>query len=241
MPPTITVEADLVNWLHLEFPNLSDAQISSILAQNPNTASTDPAGPRFETNGLNGATSVVVSQDANGQQQRGNNILAEATFVCPSYWLASGYSSTGHESWHYQYSVPFAFHTADIGAYFGPPTPNQSPDFVLAFQRIWGNFITSGNPSISNTIANGAAAVNPSAVNGASAWPSWSDISPKQLNLNETGGNPYQFVTQWGVSVTQFEEPGLINAISVVPADTWEGGRGDRCNFYKVLAPNIPA
>ncbi|PNP52698.1 hypothetical protein THARTR1_06762 [Trichoderma harzianum] len=239
VPPFISTLADITNWLHAEFPSLSDTQISSILAMNPNNANTT-TGPLFETNGVTGLTAVKVSQDANGQQQRANNIYAEATFVCPSYWMASAYTSKGRQSWHYQFSVPFASHTTDMNAYFGPSTPNLSTDFILAFRRIWGNFITKGNPSITNTIANGASSSNPNAANGASTWPAWTETSPKQLNLNETGGVPYSFTTQWGVHVTQFQQPGLRNAISVVPADTWEGGRGTRCNFYQTLASSIP-
>lgn len=241
VPPTITTEDDLIGWLHLEFPNLSDADIDSILSNNPNDEPTDPTGPRFETSGLDGPSAVTVSQDANGQQQRGNNIYAEATFVCPSYWMASAYANS-QKSWHYQYSVPFAFHTTDINAYFGPRTPNQSEDLALAFRRIWGNFIVGGDPSLSDAIANGAAAADEAlGTNAASKWPVWSDKAPKMLNINETGGVAYEFTTQWGVAVTQFMEPGLRNALSVVPADSWEDGRGSRCDFYKKLAPSIPA
>lgn len=165
VPPSMSTIADITNWLHAEFPNLSDAQINSILAVNPNNANTT-AGPLFETSGVTGLTAVNVSQDANGQQQRANNIYAEATFVCPSYWMASAYTSNGRRSWHYQFSVPFASHTTDMNAYFGPSTPNLSTDFILAFRRIWGNFITKGDPSITNAIANGASSSNPNAPNG---------------------------------------------------------------------------
>lgn len=240
VPPSILTEVNLIDWLHAEFVNLSDDQISSILAHNPNNLPTDPDGPRYETNGLSGANAVNQSQDANGQQQRANNIYAEATFICPAYWMASAFSSCSHQSWQDQYSVPFASHTVDLNAYFGPSTPNQSTDFVLAVRKIWGNFVTTGDPSISDEIANGAASTDPSAPNSAATWPIWVDAKPLQLNLNETGGTPYQFQTQWGVTVTQFMQPGLKNAISVVPADTWEGGRGNRCDFYRTLAPYIP-
>jgi carboxylesterase type B len=239
VPPTIITESDLIVWLSIEFPNLSDEQINSILVQNPNNANTNHDTPRFETDGLHSPNAVNMLQAANGQQQRGNNIYAEATFVCPSYWMASAYSNK--KSWQYQYSVPFAFHTTDVTAYFGPPTPNQSNDFVLAFRRIWGNFVANGNPSISDQIGNGASAPDPNVSNFASYWPQWTDASPMQLNLNETGGTPYSFTTQWGSNVTQFMQPGLLNAIAIVPADSWEGNRGDRCNFYRNLAPSIPA
>lgn len=110
----------------------------------------------------------------------------------------------------------------------------------LTLTGIWGNFITSDDPSISDEIANGAASEEPEAPNEASSWPVWEPDSPQQVNLNQTGGEPYEFTNMWGTVVTQFREPGLLNAIGVVPADTWEGGRGERCAFWKGLAPDIP-
>ncbi|KAL0765127.1 hypothetical protein CaCOL14_012387 [Colletotrichum acutatum] len=238
-PPNIFSVADLTSWLKLEFPNLSPGQIDEILAANPTkTGSNDT---RFETNGLTGLTALDVSQSGTGQQQRANNIYAEATFVCPSYWLSDAFTSP-MSSWHYQYSVPFAWHTADIPGYFGPATPNQGPDIVLAFRKIWGNFITGNDPSISNELANGASSgADIGAENGASQWPVWTEEAPKQVNLNQTGGVPYEFTTSWGAQVTQFMAPGQVNDIRVVPADSWEGGRGARCEFWRGLAPSIPA
>jgi len=243
VPPAITTEADLTGWLMGQFPNLSPAQINSILAANPNSNPTDPNGPRFETDGLSGGgvNAVNISGVANGQQQRGNNIYAEATFICPAYWMATAYTGMFKDAYQYQYSVPFASHGADVAAYFGPAPPNLGPDFTLAFRQILGNFVKTGNPSISNTVANGASSANPSAPNGASSWPTWNPSSPKLLNLNQTGGDPYEFITQWGAPVTQYQGPSLRNSIAVAPADIWEGGRGARCDFYKSLGPSIPA
>ncbi|PKS12631.1 hypothetical protein jhhlp_000839 [Lomentospora prolificans] len=241
VPHTITTENDLKAWLALEFPNLSAAQITSILTANPNSALTSATGPFYETNGVSGANHLQVSQDANGQQQRGNAILGESTFVCPAYWMSDAYTSGSKKAYHYQYSVPFAFHTTDMNAYFGPRTDNIGPDMALAFQRIWGNFITGGNPSIPNTIANGASAANPAAANDASAWPAWTTSNPQLLNLNQTGGVAYDFANSWGTTVTQFAGPGQLNAIQASNADSWEGGRGARCDFWLSLAPSIPA
>jgi carboxylesterase type B len=243
VPPILTTQDDLVNWLQTtEFPNLTPAQINTILAANPNDALTNATGPHFETNGLTGLTAVQVSQDANGQQQRANNIYAEATFACPAYWLASAYASSnrGQSAWFYQYSVPYASHGADVPGYFGPRTPNQSDDFALAFRRIWGSFVRTGNPSISAQIANGAGAADPNAANPATNWPAWNDAAPKLLNLNTTGGVPYQFQLQWGPTVTQFADPGLKNSISLASATEWEGGRKARCDVYMSLASSIP-
>lgn len=241
VPPIIMTEADLVGWLQsAQFKNLSPTQINTVLAANPNNATTDPNAPRWDTNGLTGPTAVEMSQDANGQQQRANNIYAEATFACPAFWLADAYTKPGSAAYVYQYSVPFAYHSGDLGVYFGPQEPNHSDDIALAFRRIWGNFIRTGNPSISAPIANGAASANPSAPHPASNWPAWNNAQPKMLNLNITGGTPYQAPTLWGTTVTQFAQPGLQNAINLVEASQWEGGRLARCNVYKSLAPSIP-
>jgi hypothetical protein len=62
------------------------------------------------------------------------NILAEATFVCPSYWMATAFTAPNKQAYHYQYSVPFAAHRADVTAYVGPATPNQGPEFTLAIR-----------------------------------------------------------------------------------------------------------
>jgi carboxylesterase type B len=241
VPPNMITESDLTNWLHQEFENLSTQRIQQILTANPNSANTNHSGLRFETDGIHSPNAVNMSADSNGQQQRGANILAESTFVCPSYWMADAYSTGGKSAWHYQYSVPFAFHGTDVAAYFGPKTQNQGSDVVTAVRKIWGNFVTAGNPSISNAVANGAGSANPSAPNGASNWPKWTLNNPQMLNINQTGGVPYQAPTFWGTNVTQFMEPGLSNALSVVNADTWEGGRGSRCDFWLGLAPHIPA
>ncbi|KAF2471200.1 alpha/beta-hydrolase [Lindgomyces ingoldianus] len=247
VPPTISTLADLTAWLKVEFPNLSDEDIQAILDANPASAAVvDPAAPKFATNGLTPppVTAVNVSQVATGQQQRGDisswilttyfsipltflqNIYAESTFVCPSYWLNSAYDPKS--SYHYQYSVPFAGHTDDISAYFGPSAPNQSPAFSLAFRQIWGNMVMKSNPSIASEAA-------------ASNWPVWTgDEKSRMLNLNETGGTPYTTVTQFGATVTQFMDPGLQNAISVANAWAWEGGRGKRCEFWRGIAGKVP-
>lgn len=47
------------------------------------------------------------------------NIYAEMTLVCPSYWLANAFSDQGRSAWKYQYSVPGAMHGADSVVYFG--------------------------------------------------------------------------------------------------------------------------
>ena len=62
------------------------------------------------------------------------------------------------------------------------------------------------------------------------------------LDLNQTGGTPYSAYSYSAAqpNVTQFEEPGLSNAFSVVDAYAWERGRGTRCDFWRSVAPIVP-
>lgn len=42
------------------------------------------------------------------------NIYAETTFVCPSYWMAIAYNDVGRTSYKYQFSVEPALHGGDV-------------------------------------------------------------------------------------------------------------------------------
>ncbi|KAE8441324.1 hypothetical protein EG329_005519 [Mollisiaceae sp. DMI_Dod_QoI] len=219
VPATIITQEDLITWIKSNFPNLSDTNVTALLAAYPNTSNpVNASDPRYETDGYGPETAINVSQVGTGQQQRAYNIYAEAAV----------------------YSVPFAVHGSDVSAYYGPPTDNQGPEFVTAFRKIYGNFIMNDNPSIPNEIANGASLSNPSAANPASNWPKWTDNNPTQINLNETGGTPYKAISAQGIPVTQFRQPGLKNNITVTDAYLWEGGRGDRCEFWRNLSPFVP-
>ena len=115
-----------------------------------------------------------------------------------------------------------------MAAYFGPSAPNQSPSFSLAFRNIWGNFIAKSDPSLASEAAT-------------KTWPGWqAGVYSKLVNLNETGGIPYEVATQFGVNITQFKDPGLENAFSVANAYQWEGGRGKRCEFWREIAETVP-
>lgn len=97
----------------------------------------------------------------------------------------------------------------------------------------------NNDPSISNAVANGASSPNPAASNPASRWPAWTDVQPQLINLNETGGAPYQTVFG-GVPVTQYMDPGLRNNFTRADANKWELNRGQRCEFWKMMGPNVP-
>jgi hypothetical protein len=123
-----------VNWLANTFPLFTDNDIAKILLYYPSSNATDdPNAAEFATLGYTGPTAVNESQVGTGQQQRADNIYAETTFVCPSYWLAEAFSDKGRTSFKYQYSIPFATHGADVSGYFGPAAATQGPDFEYAF------------------------------------------------------------------------------------------------------------
>lgn len=95
------------------------------------------------------------------------------------------------------------------------------------------------NPSISSAIANGASS-NSTAANPASSWPTFNIYAPYQINLNETGGTAISTQYLPGLNYTQYVGPGLQNAISLVNAYTWEGGRGYRCDFWRAVGAIVP-
>ena len=241
-PQTINTETDFVNYIRRTFPMFTEADVAKTLQYYPSIeAPVNSSIPHFATAGNSTPTALNESTFGTGQQQRADNLYAETTFVCPSYWLVEAYSGTDSLiSYKYQFSVIPGNHGADNYAVFGPPQINTSPDFVRAFQTMWGNFIVNNDPSISAAIANGA---NSTAVsNPATNWPVYSKAAPYQLNLNETGGTP--FVTQplgpTGGNATEFEDPGMKNAFDVVNAYTWEGGRGRRCDFWRSVGSMVP-
>jgi len=109
---------------------------------------------------------------------------------------------------------------------------------------ILGNFATTSNPSINNTIANGGN--DSTTANAASTWPAFSFAQPYQLNLNQTGGSE---ITVNGSTtlhigglgnVTIYQGPGFKNDFSLVNAWTWEQDRGVRCEFWRSVAAIVP-
>jgi hypothetical protein len=116
-------------------------------------------------------------------------------------------------------------------SYFDYPGQRFSVDFTTAFQKIWGNFITANNPSISNAIANGVSSNNSASANGASEWPIYTIAAPYQVDLNTTCPDPVG---------GQCLSPNAVNTFRVVDAYTWEGGRGVRCDFWRSVGEVVP-
>ena len=241
-PQNVKTEDDFVDYVRNLIPSFSDEDIQKVLETYPSTnASVNQSNPNFATSGNSTPTAVNQSTYGTGQQQRADNLYAETTFVCPSYWLAEAFSgNVSLFSYKYQYSVIPANHGGDIQSYFGPPQTNTGPDFDRAFRNIWGNFIFNDNPSIPAAIANGPN--SKLSTNPATDWPPYSNAAPYQLNLNETGGTPFvvQPLGPSGGNATEFKDPGLRNAFDLTNAYTWEGGRGKRCEFWRSMGSVVP-
>lgn len=200
-------------------------------------------------------TAVNQSTFGTGQQQRADNVYAETTFVCPSYWLSEAFTGSGREAYKYQYSVIAAPHGIDSYAIFGPPTPEMGPDLVAAYMAIVGNFVTKNHPSISASLAAGSNAMGatsnitapgsvdpkPDQPNAATLWPAYSLANPYLLNLNQTGGTAFSASPiPTNPNVTEFRDPGLRNDFTLENAYTWEGGRGARCDFWRSIGSIVP-
>lgn len=250
--PNITTEDDLVTWLRQTFPLFSTNDIAKVLYYYPSSNATDTTSPLFATTGDSGPTAINQSNIAVGQQQRADNIYAETTFVCPSYWLAEAFSGSSQgqgKAYKYQYSVLPALHGYDVASYFGPSgTPPYSPSFSRAIKQIWGNFVMNNNPSISEAVAvgqtNGSTAPSSSqggnGSNPATNFPEFSIASPYMIDLNQTGGVYVSSPDYLGGNTTAQTGQGAVNDFTLVNAYTWEGGRGIRCDFWRSVGDLVP-
>ncbi|RYN15847.1 hypothetical protein AA0115_g12744 [Alternaria tenuissima] len=224
--PTIDSTDALQAWVKIAFPSVSSTEFEAILAAYPlsNLENNDTVA----TTGLGPVTALDTSSFASGIQQRAYNIHAEATFVCPSYWLSDAFTKNNRTAFHYQYSVPGALHGSGVTAYFGPATPSQPRSFNTVFRQIWSHFVTAANPATAKGLMN-------------LTWPAWAkDGHSKMLNLNTTGGVPYSASQLTGTNLTEFTNPGLQNDFSVVDALKWEGNRGARCELWRSMASKMP-
>ncbi|KAK8135983.1 hypothetical protein PG984_003923 [Apiospora sp. TS-2023a] len=197
---------------------------------------------RYDTLGDQDPNALTVSEMATGLQQSVFNIAAESLFDCPTQWLAEAFSCTSNSSlqaWKYQYSATAAYHGADLSTYFSTATPDD--DFSHAIQKIWGNFIVSGSPVISMADAtagfsNATAPANGDDIN----WPAYTLAEPYQMDLNTTGGDITLLTITPDLSYYVRNGSGIVNNFRLVNATSWEGGRGERCSFWRDVAPRVP-
>ncbi|KAL5083128.1 hypothetical protein Trisim1_001963 [Trichoderma cf. simile WF8] len=245
--PNITTKSQFDAFISSTLPHLTTSDILS-LNHIYNTATAQPGdnGTRFDTSGDAGPTANTVSGMATGIQQTAFNVAAESIFQCPSQWVAEAFSSptsSGRRAYKYQYSLDPAYHGADLGAYFASSGfPN--PSFRHSFQRIWGNFIVSGSPVISVDDATAGAKNATVPVDakhpGMISWPQYSEQNPTFMNLNTTGGEVELVTVTDELSYNVRHGDGIVNTFRLANAKSWEGGRGERCAFWRAVAPRVP-
>lgn len=267
VPQNITSAEDFENFTSTLFPLMSVENLTRLFEAYA-IAPVIP-GPLFSTLGDRGPTALNQSEFGIGQQQRANNLYAETTFVCPSYWLANAFaaSSVGSNSsqppkaaWKYQFSVPPSEHGADLDAYQDPGREalgrgTMSEAARKAIQLAWGRFIIHDDPTLPNEVitsitmaANGSATYDDLVAMSTANWTRWAQVDEsggyRMLNINVTGGVPE--ILTWTapdgtlINVTQMHDPGLTAHFRMVDAWSWEAGRGRRCSLWQELGPSVP-
>ncbi|KAI0439332.1 carboxylesterase [Xylaria telfairii] len=243
-PQNITSKEEFISFVLTNYPRLSEQNLTRVmeLYTVPENASKIYA----DSDGLHPPFSTTNSDLAVGWQQAANNLYAETTFVCPSYWLADAFGSAkGKRSWKYQFSVPISIHGADVSPLLDNPNiPGTGMDkvFRTVFQQIWGNFVVRGDPTLTTAQVDAAGLGNITAA-GTGNWPQWGGQPEKDylLNLNMTGGIPVNTPTPIGDKIldltsyipsTNSSYPQLEAALNLAPGWSWEGGRGSRCQLW---------
>ncbi len=243
-PPTTQTLQDFRNYLDITFPDFSTSDKDEVADQYSYQGDDQPVNPnatKFATSGTGYPTAVNVSSYGTGQQQRVMDVFAEYAFNCPAYWSAAAFP----QAWKYQFSVLPSYHGYDLQALWsGTPTPGAS--VKLAFRKMWGNFIINDSPVISVADAKGGVAnssVPPGDGYGGGGniqWPEWDADQPVLLDFNSTGGVFSHRVVTPNLSIDYYSDPGVSNQISLANATSWEGGRGERCDFWKSMALKVP-
>ncbi|KAI1136243.1 alpha/beta-hydrolase [Hypoxylon sp. FL0543] len=249
-PQGITTEEDFTGFLLNNYPKLTEDNITNILALY--AVPENSSNILVETDGENPPYSTTNSEWAVGWQQAANNLYAETTFICPSYWLADGYAKKkGGKAWHHQFSVPPGQHGLDLDPIRQPADTvgeGMDEEFRTAFQQIWANFIVKGDPTLSKVQTSVSGNGNITAA-GTGTWPQWQGEAgcDWMLNLNMTGGTPVTTpVVLDGVTVQVTSYVSGNGTASPLRADFrvaegsfWEGGRGERCQLWAELGPWI--
>ena len=207
-------------------------------------------GVLYDTLGSVGPTALTKSGIAAGFKQAAINVGAEVIYDCPAQWLAEAFSGgggdDGRSAWRYQYSVTPSYHGADLNAYFAVGATVPNADFRRAVQKIWGNFVVRGSPviSVADATAGYANATVPIGGSGGGDdeihWPAYAVDNPVHMTLNTTGGAVRNVTVTPDLSYLVREGPGIVNNFSLADAVSWEGGRGQRCRFWRDVAERVP-
>ncbi|PVH98712.1 alpha/beta-hydrolase [Periconia macrospinosa] len=240
-PPYTKTLHDFRNYINITFPLFlpdDKLDLEKQYSYDGDDQSVNPSAPLFATDGTNLPSSVNQSAFGTGQQQRVFNVFAEQSFDCPSYWFASAFP----QAWKYQFSGLPAYHGFDLQALWSKThLPGQS--FKHAFRKIWGNFIIDDDPTITVADAQGGDvdSIVPIGKDGVLInWPLWDDGNPQLLSLNTTGGVAKLLNVTEYLKYYTYSDPGVVNVIQVADADTWEGGRGERCKWWLEHAAKVP-
>ena len=162
------------------------------------------------------------------------NLIAEPIFYCPSMWFAQALE----RSYRYQFSIPPALHATDLSIYLpenetqavGGPGQNVTASFRTAFLSTWINFILSWDPS--------SPALSPG-VSSNGSWPLYNNYQTPMVNFNVTGGDSdvsYQLLPTLKIP----QVIGGENDFGIIDERLWQGGRGERCDFWRGLGSFVP-
>jgi hypothetical protein len=242
--PNVSTRAQYDAFVAEMFPLFTPLDVSRLAGVYGITDKSLPSdGVVFDTLGFTGPTALTQSGIATGIQQTVFNIAAETVFDCPAQWIAESFSMGGRSAWKYQYSVTPSYHGADLSSYFSVGAKLPSDDFRHAMQKTWGNFIIHDTPVISLTDAMGkyANASVPFVGNSTDVdWPMFSPRNPVQMNLNTTGGQVELVTVTDKLAYYVRTDPGVVNNFSLADAISWEGGRGNRCDFWQNVSARVP-
>lgn len=128
---------------------------------------------------------------------------------------------------------PHAEHGVDTYLYL---RDFYSPDISRAFRKMYGNFILHDNPSISSAIALGSSNSSNQTSQPISSWPAYSIYNPVMADFNTTCP---EITVVSGLPYCGIDGP-VENRIRLVDAYDWEGGRGERCDFWRSMGEKVP-
>ncbi|KAI1347773.1 Alpha/Beta hydrolase protein [Xylaria sp. FL0043] len=242
--PNVSTRSQYDDFISETFPLFTSKDVSNLneVYKIPNELPPND-GVVFDTLGYTGPTALTQSGIATGIQQSVFNVAAETVFDCPAQWIAEAFSTGRRSAWKYQYSVTPSYHGADLKAYFAVGATTPSNDFRHAMQKIWGNFIINNTPVIPVADAMGQydnASVpvlgNCSDIN----WPQFTHHNPVHMNLNTTGGEITLVTVADTLAYYVRSGPGVVNNFRLADSLAWEGGRGDRCDFWRTVSARVP-
>lgn len=156
--------------------------------------------------------------------------------------MAEAFSTKGHEIYKYQYSILTSLHGNDLFSYAsnGAVPANMAQGFRDAVISFINSFIATGTPNTESVYNSTVPADTASFM---ASWPAYNTDNQAQANLNQTGGTlttAYDSRDPFDYPVRVYVNPGLEPAFTLVNAYTWEGGRGERCDFWKSVGKRVP-